>query len=242
MFGNTKILDVNEINLDKDIYPRVDTFWVTVYAYADSMKTGSKFPPVVVTELDNKFVLVDGWHRFEAQAKLLKRKHIEAEIIKCRDKNEAFIEAIQRNAYHGRQFSAYEKAKLIIKLEELKIPQEKISTILGITEKSMIKLKMNRLVYADIKTAVSKGKLLKEERKPFILKKILYKSNINEKKIPKDLENIQSIFQAHTPNTLLDEIIVMLERKWFDKNNPNTIIKLKKIYKLLSLRLRELRL
>ena len=98
---------IEEIFFDEDLYPRTQCNWQTSYDYSQSMKTGSKFPDIVLAVFNNRKYLVDGKHRIEA-CKLLKIKSIKAIIYTGWNKKKIFEEAIKYNITHGRDVSHYE--------------------------------------------------------------------------------------------------------------------------------------
>ena len=58
-----KKLKLNDIKIDQGIYPREGTDWDRVEIYAEAMKNGDQFPPLI-TAKDPKNLLVDGNHRY----------------------------------------------------------------------------------------------------------------------------------------------------------------------------------
>jgi transcriptional regulator with XRE-family HTH domain len=71
---------LDEINLDEDIYPRKTFSHKTVEHYAEALKGGAVFPPIVVQKVrDNddgkeKLICIDGWHRVTAYREYYKDK------------------------------------------------------------------------------------------------------------------------------------------------------------------------
>ena len=68
---------LNEVFFDEELYPRSKYSWQTAYDYAQSMRVGAKFPPIILALFNNKKYLVDGKHRIEA-LKLLKKESVKA--------------------------------------------------------------------------------------------------------------------------------------------------------------------
>lgn len=64
------MLDLSAISLDLSIQTRAKTNPATVAEYAERMKAGDKFPPLVVYLVDGKHVLADGFHRLLAATKI----------------------------------------------------------------------------------------------------------------------------------------------------------------------------
>jgi len=68
-------VELDEVSIDEDIYPRKTLSRGTIEAYFESLKAGEKFPPILVQRLkyvdeagneEVKTVLIDGLHRIEA--------------------------------------------------------------------------------------------------------------------------------------------------------------------------------
>ena len=136
MFEKTKILGIEEIIFDEELYPRIQYNWMDVMNYQYAMETGSKFPPITVAELNGKYYLVDGKHRIEAYKKL-KEDFVTCEIIKVSNTKEIFEEAIKNNSKHGLAFRSGDKERIIKRLQELDFKTEKISELLNIPIKNI---------------------------------------------------------------------------------------------------------
>lgn len=65
-------LKVTDIVMHKSAQPRDELDWVTIMSYAEDMKAGDEFPPVVVFDDGRTYWLADGFHRVRAalEAKL----------------------------------------------------------------------------------------------------------------------------------------------------------------------------
>lgn len=87
-----------------------------VERYAQAMKDGAVFPPVVVFADGSKFYLADGFHRVGA-ARALKRKTIEAQIHEPINgespQRSAILYAVGANETHGRNRSADDKRRAV---------------------------------------------------------------------------------------------------------------------------------
>ena len=59
----TKV-DLNEICFDEELYPRSQYHWAVAYDYAQSIRAGSVFPPIVLAMYKNKKILVDGKSKY----------------------------------------------------------------------------------------------------------------------------------------------------------------------------------
>lgn len=119
-------VNVDEVKLDKDFYPRFGLDNETVNLY---MLNLVNLPPISITK---EMELIDGYHRLTAH-KAAGLKDIEAEILDI-SKEAVLVEAIKRNALHGKQLTKAEKKSLTIRLYEQEITQEEIGKVLSIAQ------------------------------------------------------------------------------------------------------------
>ena len=152
---------LSDITVDFSIYPRKlneegEPDWVTTVDYYYKMKMGVKFPPIILTKLRGKLLLVDGLHRLRAKQKLCKeaskkgkpiQEEAEAEVIRCKDYDEAYIQALQRNLTHGEILSSYEKTDAIARLQQRGYSLKEISTILTMPVSTLKRWDAERIVW-----------------------------------------------------------------------------------------------
>ena len=138
-----KTLELSEIRLNPDLYPRRPQFqnnhddqtmpygsWVTAYQYQKAMEAGATFPPILVGPSKDGYFLLDGWHRLQA-VKRMKRGTIKAEVYEG-PRTSWFLEAIKRNAIHGRPFTFLERRTLVLRLHKDNVGYPTIAAVLGI--------------------------------------------------------------------------------------------------------------
>jgi hypothetical protein len=213
----TKILNIKEIVLDTNIYPRVMIDRLTSIRYTYALKSGSVFPLITVTKLDKKYYAIDGWHRIQAY-KNNHIMHIKAELVKCKDMQEAYIEAVKRNAVHGKQFSVQEQAIIINKLQEIGLEKAIISRIIPIPQDKIEKFVADRM------TVNSVGQ-------PVFLKAPL--KNMSSAPVSMEFNQEQHILTASSDLQLLDQVNFMLKNNAFDMNNPKVRKRIEEIYDFL---------
>lgn len=126
-----RILKIEELEFDKNIYPRIETNWLTVHQYAEAMKAGAIFPPAIVGIYKGKKYLIDGWHRVLA-CKRNNEEYVKAIVKHYKSEKEMFFDAVKANATHGRPLSVQEKARIIDKLIEYGFKRQEISEVLRI--------------------------------------------------------------------------------------------------------------
>ena len=97
-------MDINEIIINKGIYPREDINKEKIKEYAELIENGYKFPPLVVNAKTKH--LIDGYHRLQAYEKIGAVK-VWVELIDIPEEEE-WIEAVKRNR-HGLPLSMKER-------------------------------------------------------------------------------------------------------------------------------------
>jgi hypothetical protein len=108
---NIVTLAIADIVLDTELQPRAMMSEAVVNDYADKMRDGAIFPPVVVYDVDGKKLLSDGWHRVRAHRRL-GRKDIQAEVRQG-TRDDALRHALEFNAIHGLNFTQADKQRAI---------------------------------------------------------------------------------------------------------------------------------
>jgi hypothetical protein len=114
--NNIEKLEIFQIFAHADVQPRAEIHQEIVNEYAEEMRHGAKFPPVVAFSNDGRdsYWLADGFHRFEATQKA-GRTLIQAEI-RSGGKREAILYAAGANASHGLRRSREDKRNSVLKL------------------------------------------------------------------------------------------------------------------------------
>ncbi|KKN60129.1 hypothetical protein LCGC14_0535070 [marine sediment metagenome] len=210
----TKIMRTEDIHFDKSLYPRVKPDWLTTYKYSQSMRAGNKFPPIQVTNLDSKWVIIDGVHRHGAYTRN-KVEHIEVEDLEIKDRDQAYMEAIKRNSTHGRVFTSFERVQIIVRLESMNVDLGEISKIVGMPLESMKKFKVSRITHT----------ITGEE--------IVLKSAVRHMagvEVSEEFYDVQKTISGHREQLrLLDMIIKMLKEGMFDLKNEKIVDKIEEL-------------
>lgn len=214
----TRLLKIKGIVFDERLYPREKYSWQTAYDYSQSMKSGAKFPVIVVGLYKNKPYLIDGKHRIEA-TKLCKEEYIEAEIKVGLSLKEIYLEAIKANIGHGRQFSPFEKRKIILKLKDMKIPIVQISSMIGI---SMDKLE--EFTYQTVSTSFTTGK-------PIVLKAPLgHKAG---QSVNDSIQIDQKEISTYSQLSLFNQVVTIVKENLIDLENGAVLEKVIELKKLM---------
>ena len=211
-----KVIKIGSIKIREDLYPRNKWDWTCKARYYKAMESGSIFPPIVVAKKGFSFILVDGLHRLLAN-KDRKQTHITAEILTKLTDAEIYAEAVKRNSAHGRQFSTYETATIITKLEDFGYNTAKISELVGIPTDDLKPFVAKRMTLA---TETSEAQILKSPLK-----------NLSGTEVG---EINQNIFHSHSQIAILESLISLIENGFIDTNSEVILRKLAKLYILLN--------
>lgn len=210
-----KLLAIKDVKFDKEVYPRVIVDWITSSRYFNALKSGAKFPPITVAQLDGIYILVDGAHRLQAR-KGLKETHVQCEILTGLTKKEIYLEAVKRNTEHGRQLSTQEITNVVLTLEMWNMSKEQISEIVRIPT---------------------------DKIEPFVAKRTTRITETQEEiSLKSPLRNLAGIEIDEEPNqkhlngssqlSTLNMVILLLERKWLDTTSQLVMNKLQRIVNL----------
>ena len=93
------LLLLKDIKQDTALQPRAKMDTLIIDEYKESMKSGAKFPPVVVFNIGDEYYLVDGYHRFLA-AQGAKIGKIDSDI-RPGTMRDAVLHSAGANATHG---------------------------------------------------------------------------------------------------------------------------------------------
>lgn len=218
----TKLLKLEEIRIDENIYPRDHIDVVTIARYTKALETGVVFPAITVAKTPKGFlVLVDGRHRFQAH-KNKGESHIQAEVLTNLSMKEIYLEAVKRNMIHGKQFTVKEVTDVILTLQKWNLSQKQISEIVRMPAK---------------------------EIKPFVAKRMIRISETGEATgLKAPLQNIagielsqedidkQSRLSGRTQIHLVESLIVLLKNDWIDMDSEVLVEKLQELFSLLKIR------
>jgi hypothetical protein len=107
-------LQLDQIRTDGGTQPRAHLDEPTIKEYADDMRGGAKFPPVVVFYDGDHYWLVDGFHRVAA-AKRVPRTEISAEVHQG-SRRDAVLYSVGVNATHGLRRTNDDKRRTVLVL------------------------------------------------------------------------------------------------------------------------------
>jgi hypothetical protein len=216
-----KIVNLKDIEVDKKLYPRNNSYWYNAFKYEQAMKSGAKFPPIVLADYKGKLILVDGLHRLEATRKLGKTA-IDAKILKGLTEKEIFIEAVRLNIKHGQPLCASEINNIILKFEKYGLSPIQISDVISMPMEKIEPFTAARTIRNSLT-----GEII-------TLKKPL-KYLVKEGEVISDEKftalSMGNTLIGHRQDKLFEDLIYMFENRLIEKttNVKRLMIKLKKL-------------
>ena len=212
-------IDVNEVFVDANIYPRDSYDWQTVHTYKKAMESGAKFPPIVLAMVgDIQNVLIDGKQRLDA-TKQTKQKNIVANHLGKLSNKDAYIAAIECNITHGRPLSYHEKLVAIDKLIKLGVSREKISNIIRIPMKELAP----RVAERTVRETTGQYTIVKAP-----LAHLGRSTDISPETLEQDIYSVQSQLNA------VKQVVSMIENGQINKNDDKLMTELQVLSRLLK--------
>ena len=158
----SRLLKIDEIKVNPNIYPRDNFDPSVVESYKMAMDKGEVFPPILVGTIDGDrktHNLIDGRHRMEAN-KRRGEAYISADIRYFKNAKDAFMEAVRQNTKHGAPLSWDDRAEAMKKLTAWGIEKERILQIVRIPASEMFRVKAatSPLVKTTGNRGISSGK------------------------------------------------------------------------------------
>jgi len=136
-------LQVAELVLDWDFYPRHQLNTQHIASIVDAMRAGIEMPPVIVEKKSKR--LVDGWKRSRA-ALHVHGKTATIQAVEKRYKNDAefYLDAVRYNKEHGEAYSNYDRIHAALKAERLGLKKVAIAEALGMTVQKLESLEIRK--------------------------------------------------------------------------------------------------
>lgn len=210
---NLVYLPNNKIYIEEEIYPRNQCDWQLIHIYKEGMKLGADFPPILVgKESDNKYILIDGVHRYKAWAAL--KKNPIPVILSQKPKKDWFAEAVEVNVKHGKRLSTQERLTSAIRLQEMKYMDSEIATIIGMSK-------------ADMKKFIAERAILSTSTKEALISKAAIGYSSNGKK---PTYESQKIFHSANQGLIFSQAIELFRQGFIDKENKEIVFLIQALY------------
>lgn len=141
-----KKLNLDVIRIDGDTQPREELDQDMVAEYAELMRDGIKFPPVIVFFDGSNYWLVDGFHRYFA-TKSNGFVSIEAEVKEGTQRDAQLQSMTANSKQHGKPATAKDKRRSVIRMlkdaEWSKWSNTKIAEWIGVSHVTVGRLKIS---------------------------------------------------------------------------------------------------
>ncbi len=188
-----RIFSLTELTLPEDIYPRVrgEPWWANVHVYAEEMKAGAQFPPILVGGIDDQLIVVDGVHRYLATKKLGKEV-IQGIFKKYENMTDLLVDAVAANNHHGIRLTTQDKAYICDLLQKHALDPQRISELVCIPVEKLGNFTIRNL------TGVMGQKTLKGP-----LMRLVRQGKITE-------EEAYNVAQGRFSTMTIDDVIVQL--------------------------------
>jgi hypothetical protein len=152
---DTVKIKASKLVMDYTIYPREQIRSYHVSQIAEALEAGAKLPPIVADKKSQR--ITDGFHRFRAYQKVFGSEAEIPVIFKAyQNEGEMFLDAVALNATHGRNLTPFDRARVLVRAEELKIETPLIAKALNMTPERLGELKVSRLGYLASKPVILK--------------------------------------------------------------------------------------
>jgi hypothetical protein len=196
-------LQIERIVTDEEL--RVRPYdWQTAYRYAEAMRMGEVFPPIVVGKKDGFYVLLDGWHRLDA-AKRIGRTHISALLSRVKPKD-FYYEAARLNAKNGRPLTMQERLTVASRLRSEGYSMQAVSRAVLIPVETVTRLLADRAVLDPVDRAV----------------RFIAKAPVAHHRKP-DQEEQQARLAAQSQAHLLGQVLDLLRGGFVDLDDDTTM-------------------
>ena len=135
--------------LNYEIYPRHEVDETNIRDIVQAMQAGAVLPPIVADRKTR--IVVDGFHRVRAAQRLhgAAQAMVDAEFAAYPDEAAMFEDAIRRNAGHGRKLTPYDKARCIVRAEELRLDPERVYRAMAVTRERYDVLQARKIAVFD---------------------------------------------------------------------------------------------
>ncbi len=175
-------------------------------------------PPPALATVNQKLIIVDGWHRIKAFQRL-KMQTVRCEYLGEMDSISAFAEAARRNMSHGRKLSWHERLLIYYRLRDANWSLEKIEDVIHVPAGQIKRL--------------AAGQIIKAGDERVVLKSAIKNLAMDGKTHTAREMDAQSIFAAGDQLKLIQELTMLIEKKWLNIRDKKIQNATRKLYLLL---------
>ena len=225
-------VDTNNIKLDSMLkHIRKEDGWI-ISKYADNMKNGVKFPPILVNSKTD--MIVDGLLRYKAFRRAYGTStKIEVEYKLFKDDESVIVAFINANKIHGYLLSQKSKAMAMKYLVDLYgYDNKKLSKLFGVSITG-IKSVLGRTILAIDGTANVRTKI--KDKLPYYMGKGAEVALVKNNTVPYgDIVKYDDMNSAMDPLELMDQLIEYITSGFFKSTDKEILVKIKELVKVLD--------
>lgn len=203
------------IRVDEDLYPRFSQDDSIKSAYAEAMRAGAEFPPVVV---DQHGRLIDGVHRLGAYD-INGVKVIPVERVKVKDDLDLFRRAMTANAHHGRRYTSIDYAHIVLKGRKLGLADEEIAPLVYVTPGFLEDVTRDWFALNTKKEQVAIKRTIK---------------HMKGRKLTDDQVAANQRLGGMQPGFYINQIMLLMDNDLIDTENPKIMEKLRELQESLG--------
>jgi hypothetical protein len=139
MSGKLTTVPLAQLVEDMEIYPRHAVDSTHVQAIFHALESGVELPPIVADKKSKR--ITDGWHRARAYRRFLGPEgSVGVQLIAYKDEAAMKLDAVARNATHGRRLDGIDKTRSVIMLRHSGFSDDEIAGALNVPEERITKL------------------------------------------------------------------------------------------------------
>jgi hypothetical protein len=215
-------VSLRQLQEDLTVYPRSKVIEHNVRALRRAVAAGVYIPLIIVDEL---LRVIDGIHR--RRAYLAERGpdfRVVVEQRRYESDAERLLDAISLNCSHGQNLSAYDRAKILLKAEQLEISESLIAAAMNLTEDALVRLVEKRAVCTVTEGTYSQGIVIPKRT-------ILHMCG---KRLSKKQVRLNESLSGQPQIVIASELVSLIETKLVDLHSLRLVRKLVRLRELLD--------
>ena len=232
----TKLVSVDSLVWDKDLYPRVDISEHNVRLLADKIRAGIDLEPIVIESRTNR--ITDGVHRWHGY-KREKVEKVKANIFRYKSTPTMLQHSIQLNSCHGTNLTSQDIVRAIGLLQAAGFDDAASASTLSISLERLEDLK-TRLAWetSDPQTrheATSKSPksyVATHDLKPVPLK--YGTRQLSGKQLTKEQVDANDKYTGHEQIFSVNNVIRLIEGRILDTENAKLMARLRHLGELIA--------
>ena len=211
-------VELTNLVLDYNIYPRTAVQDVHVKAMNEAVDAGVVLPPILVDMKSMR--MVDGFHRY-TRAFRAGEKIIQAEVRAFKSEQEIFEAAVAANANHGRPYAPFDKGRIISIGLKLKMSKQKLAAALSMPVSRVDEI---RLGFA---------KVGREEEASEPLKNTI-RAQFKGKRLTKEQAQAQRKLGGQQATFYANQLIILIENELLNVKHEATLVTMHKLATLIQ--------